>query len=72
MTTPMRCLLLCLAIFSFSQARTAAAGRDLSQIVLQEQISKRVAEERARNKAAKMDARSVLEICNRGRPKAAC
>jgi hypothetical protein len=33
---------------------------------------KRVAEERARNKAAKMDARSVREICGRGRPKAAC
>ena len=72
MTTPMRCLLLCVAIFSFFQAQTAAAGRDLSQIVLQEQISKRVAEERVRNKAAKMDARSVCEICIRGRPKAAC
>ena len=72
MATPLRCLLLCLALFSLSQPQTAAAGRDQSQVVLQEQISKQVAQERSRNRAAKIAASSVREICLRGRPKAAC
>lgn len=69
---PMRGVLLYVAAIVSFQAQTVAAGRDQSQVVLQEQIAKKVAEERARSTAAKTDPRSVLEICRRGRPKAAC